>query len=330
MIQCVRVIEILRPRMKAASFFATLICLSGCFNKKSEITDKPIVRVNEQSLSAKEFAEQLALRLRDFDAIRVKEERVLQQAKDQVINDFIIETLTRDWATKNKIYVTTEELESEVKSIRGQYPDDLAFRRSLSNQGTTFDYWQEKIKFSLLQKKVLSEIKKGMSPPTEAEIKSFYDTHKEEFQSQERVRLRQIVLDSESNAKRIYDEVRRGRSIKDLATSFSIAPEAEKGGDIGWIAKGTLDIFDAAFAMRVGQRSEVVKSPYGYHIFEVVDKRRATLETLKATEDRIKRRLVEKAEQQVYSAWLEEKLRSSRVFKDQELIRSLTVETKDE
>lgn len=56
--------------------------------------------------------------------------------------------------------------------------------------------------------------------------------------------------------------------MADLAIKFSITPEGKQGGDLGWVEKGVMEGFDSAFSMKkVGQRSAVVKSPYGYQIF---------------------------------------------------------------
>ncbi|MCB0364211.1 MAG: peptidyl-prolyl cis-trans isomerase [Bdellovibrionaceae bacterium] len=319
-----------RPALVAAGFFILLSVLSGCFSRKADISDRTIVKVNESSLLAKDFAELLAHRLKDFDAVSVKDQRVVSRIREQLINDFVIEIVTLDWATEKGIFVRREDLEAEVNSIRSYYPDDLAFRRALSEQSLTFDEWKEKLKFSMLQKLVRADLSKSVEKPKDAEVSEFYNDHKDQFQEPEQVKLRQIVLDSESNAKRIYQEVKKGRPLKELAAKFSIAPEAENGGDLGWIGKGTLDIFDAAFSMKVGQKSDVVKSPYGYHIFEVLGKKRAAVAPLKDVKQRIERQLQEQAEQKVYSSWLEERLRTSRVFRDQDLINSISVETKDE
>ena len=318
------------PAIRTAGFFIFVLMFCGCFGKQAELSDRPIVQVNDSSLLAKDFAELLAHRLKSFDAVSVKDKRVLTQIREQLINDFVIETVTRDWASDKGIFVRREDLEAEVNSIRSHYPDDLAFRRALSEQGLTFDQWKERLKFSMLQKLVLSNLTKEVPAIDDKVIKKYYSDNKEQFQKPERVRIRQIVLDSESNAKRIYQEVRKGRALKDLAAKFSIAPEAEKGGDLGWITRGTLDIFDAAFSMRVGNKSAVVKSPYGYHIFEVIGKKRASVEPLEDVKKRILRLLMEKSEQKVYSSWLEERLRATRVLRDDDLIDAISVETKDE
>src|SRR5690606_7733628 len=128
-------------------------------------------------------------------------------------------------------------------------------------------------KSRLLQKKVFQNLATKTQPPTEEELRSYYNTNKETFKRKAQVRIRQIVFDNEDAANRLYHSLSPSMNFADLAKQYSVAPEAKDGGDVGWIEKGTLDVFDKAFNMRVGQRSGVLKSPYGYHIFEVTGKR---------------------------------------------------------
>jgi peptidyl-prolyl cis-trans isomerase C len=116
--------------------------------------------------------------------------------------------------------------------------------------------------------------------------------------------------------------------MADLAKKYSISPEAEQGGMIGWLEKGASDVFEPAFRMKTGVRSPIVKSDFGFHIFEVVGRKPAHSRPYNEVKGEIKRILMEKREQSAYLAWLEEQVRLAHVFKDQDFIDALKVETK--
>src|SRR5690606_17072241 len=97
-----------------------------------------------------------------------------------------------------------------------------------------------------------------------------------------------------------------------------------------WIEKGTLDVFDSAFRMGVGQRSQIVKSPYGFHIFEVIEKRAAKTLSLEEARPKITKILRERKEQDLYSSWLEEQILKARVFKDEDLLTAIQVFSRSE
>ena len=136
------------------------------------------------------------------------------------------------------------------------------------------------------------------------------------------------MLSNEDNAKRIFDEIQGGKSIAELAKKFSVAPEAENGGVTNWIEKGTIEVFDNAFKLPVGGRSKIVKSPYGYHIYEVVKKEpegRLNFEQAKAS---IRTALRERQEQNAYSTWLEGQLKAATVLRNDALIKAIQISTR--
>src|SRR5690606_37024557 len=114
------------------------------------------------------------------------------------------------------------------------------------------------------------------------------------------------------------------------AKKFSTTPEASNNGETDWIAKGTLDIFDSAFGWPIGKRSPVLKSPYGYHIFEVIAKKPEMQLNFQEARASISRLMRADREQAAYSAWLEEQIKRARVFRNEELINSVTVVTRGE
>ncbi|MGC2225088.1 MAG: peptidylprolyl isomerase, partial [Methylocella sp.] len=71
-----------------------------------------------------------------------------------------------------------------------------------------------------------------------------------------------------------------------------------EGGDLGWFTKDRMvpEFADAAFKLEVGQVSDPVKSPFGWHIIEVLDKRQKTFPPFDQVKDQITRYVVQKAQ----------------------------------
>ncbi|MGB7297008.1 MAG: peptidylprolyl isomerase [Candidatus Aminicenantales bacterium] len=110
----------------------------------------------------------------------------------------------------------------------------------------------------------------------EDEIRRYYDGNPGEFSLGERVQVSQILLAAESRAVEVWDRARIAdeAGFRALAQSESAGPEASEGGGMGIFQKGQLpaEIEEAVFAMREGEVSPIVESPYGFHIFRL-DKR---------------------------------------------------------
>lgn len=294
-------------------------------NKRNSLADTVLVQVNEDKLTAGQFSEKLAHRLEGYDTLLAKDVHVVDFAKNKIVEDFIHTSLVTSWAHRNNIEVSDAEVTAEISKIRANYPDDASFKEALNTAQTSLSEWAAQLRNKLLEKKVFQNLASKTTPPTDEELKSFYNTNRETFKEKPQVRIRQIVFDNEDAANRLYHSITPSTQLADLAKKYSIAPEAPKGGDVGWVEQGTLDIFDKAFNMRVGQRSGVVKSPFGFHIFEVTGKRAEQTLSYDEVKERISRILKGNKEQAIYTAWLEEQLRISKVHKNSEAIESIHV-----
>jgi hypothetical protein len=102
-------------------------------------------------------------------------------------------------------------------------------------------------------------------------------------------------------AQSIRDRARGGADFATLAKQYSQEPGAQQsGGDLGFFGKGQMvaPFEQAAFAMKVGEVSDVVETPFGLHIIKVEDKKLADFNAMKGTfREEAKNRLIQEAEQ---------------------------------
>ncbi|HCD63451.1 MAG TPA: hypothetical protein DEQ51_02855 [Alphaproteobacteria bacterium] len=311
---------------------ATLLCASlfvaGCTSKKN-LGNKIVLDVNGDRWTAEDFSKELVFRLRNENAIHVKDPKSLKGTKDAITKDFIVQSLSAQWARKKGLLVKAEDLEAEIGKVKKSYPDDLSFKASLAEQGLTFKDWKRRMEQTMVQKLVVSALTKDIEKPSANEIKSFYNAHREQFSRKETVQLRHILLPLKRDAKLIEQELKKGSTITKIANILN-----EKGGEsikpeVFWIEKGESPIFASAFKMPIGRRSPVIKSEFGFHIFELIGKKYARSEPLSRVKDQIEQELMQEEQQKLYTKWLDEQIRKARIFKDSDLIESLRIETKE-
>lgn len=317
-------------RMKSpglAGLFLFLTLLTGCPSGAPKYSTKPVVQVNDHSLSSREFATRLARRLKDLDAITAKDPTTIENAKNEIIKDFIVQSLIIDWVRSKDIKVSDADLDKEVERIRAGYPDDLTFRRALAEQNLSFSEWRESLLYSLIEKAFFAKLGEKIKPPSAEEIKRYFEDNRDQFRKKERIYLRQILVDEESKADLLKTESKT-RDFAELARKYSKAPEARNGGLVGWVEKGSVDFFDGAFSQNIGAVSGVVKSPFGYHLLKVEKKLPASSGTFDEARPEIVRALMAKREQSEFIAWLDGQIRSAKVLKDEETIRNIRVETR--
>lgn len=316
------------PVGKAGFFiFLLVISASGCDIINREARESVVVQVEDQKLTAKEFAQQLARRLKDLDSLSAKDPAIVSRSKEEIIKAFITRSLTIRWAHQNKITISEVEIEDEVRHIRSAFPDDLAFRKVLAEENLSFSEWREGIKFTLLEKAVFSSLQKRIQPPTDAEMKAFYESSKDFYRHKEKIYMRHILLSDQARADIIKAEA-KGGDFAVLAKKYSIAPDAKEGGLIGWMEKGSVDYFDPLFTRPIGVTEGPIKSPFGYHLVRIERKMAAGVPSFEEAKDSVKKRILAAREQSEYISWLDKQIRETKILKDWQFINKIEVQTK--
>jgi parvulin-like peptidyl-prolyl isomerase len=314
--------------MRFFNFAVPFVFLSAFGCTRANITNKAVIDVNGQTMTAVQFGEELAFRLRELDALAAKDPVALQRTKNRIVEDFIVQVLSAQWAKDNGLLLKAEDVEAEVNKFRVGYPDDLAFQQGLAEQGMTFKTWRGKLEQSLLQKLVIRKLSESLPKPADSEILAYYQAHKVDFMEKETVQIRQIILPTESDARTIEDQLKKGRSLTSLIPKFSSQGQGISNPSVIWVRRGESQVFDSAFKMKVGRISPILKSEFGYHIFELLAHKLPKPKPVGDLKPTIQRILMEKSEQTAYLSWLDAQLRKARVFKDLELINAMKVETK--
>ncbi len=110
---------------------------------------------------------------------------------------------------------------------------------------------------------------------TSSEIEDFYNIYKEQYQQAEERKIREIVLDTEAEAKDVLIQLLQGADFAGIATQRSRAESAGKGGDLGFIKKGQRGADFAAFdevafsrSLNTNQISNIFKVKERYYIIE--------------------------------------------------------------
>ncbi len=236
---------------------------------------------------------------------------------EQVIDDYLV----LEYAREHGIEVTQAELNYHVRRYLTDYKEE-ALKETLLRESLDLAQWKEQLRKRLTIKKVAEHVTHSVSPPSKDELKQYFEMHEKDFNSPPMVRFRQIVCRDRARAVEALKKLKGGQDFGEIARQYSFAPEADKGGEVGWISKGTLDpsMEDTLFSLKVGQISPVVKTPYGYHIFQVLEKREGARGDLLKVVNKIEAELLARKKAEVYSRWLEELRKKYKVKINHQLL----------
>jgi len=136
---------------------------------------------------------------------------------------------------------------------------------------------------------------------TPKELEDYYQNNREKYTQPQRVKVRHILIraeakDTETSAKArkkaesIHEEALKGKDFPQLAKQYSEDPGTkDQGGDVGYVTRGQLvpEFEQEAFSLKVGEISQVIQTPYGFHILKVDDIQEAKVEPLEKVKDQI-------------------------------------------
>jgi len=214
--------------------------------------------------------------------------------KKRILDELVERTVLLQQARARAIVVGQDQVERALLRVRAEYPgthfDDLLAQERLS---------QTELKARLREQLLLERLFEAEVFPqlqvSQAELEGFYAEHPKDFEEPEAVRVQQIVVASKDEALQLRDKARKSpQTFSELARKSSIGPEGKSGGDLGLIGRGSgfPEVFDVCFTLPLNTISEVTPSPYGFHLFRVVEKRPAQRRPLEKASPEIREKLL--------------------------------------
>jgi peptidyl-prolyl cis-trans isomerase C len=286
------------------SLFLLSISFWGCDPLGGGLPDHILAQVNQEQISVDEFDRELKeVILEPGKEGKGEGYRDLKRAYlDQVIE----RKLLAQEARRVEIRVSPEELNQAIFEIKKDYPGK-GFDERLSLKGITLEDWKGRLEEKLLAEKMVRSVLQFQGEISEKEAMEYYETHRSSFQLGPKVRVRQIVVADGEEAIQILKRLKKGERFEKLAQEKSLGPEKNKGGDLGTFGPGEKPAeFDQVFRMEPGTISDVIKSPYGYHIFKLEEKVEAREIPLSEAKPGILQELRRKKEQEEYQRWIKD------------------------
>jgi parvulin-like peptidyl-prolyl isomerase len=242
-----------------------------------------------------------------------------------VLEQFITEKLLEAEAREAGIKITDTEVNQyidEIKKRNRLSDDDL--KTVLSREGQTFESYKATVRSELERSELLNRQVRAKVNITNDDVERYYKLNASKFRSEERVRLRHILLAlpktatpeevqaATEKATDLYQRIVAGADFAELAREFSEGAGQADGGEIGWVNRGTLiaGLEEVAFEkLSVGQVSAPFRTGMGVHIVKLEARDRGAVAPLATVAPKIKEELHAKALEERFQKWLKGDLR---------------------
>ena len=230
-------------------------------------------------------------------------DRVLRAVLDQLIG---YRLLVQETAAR-KTAVPDADVEARIGQIRSQFPSEEIFQQQLQQRKMTLEQLRVDTRASLQITALLQAELDTKTAVTAEQVNDFYVKNPAAFQQGERVKASHILVRVQANADPaerekarakaagLLADVKAGKDFAALAKQYSDDPgSGAQGGDLGFFQRGQMvpPFEQAAFALAVGQTSELVTSDFGFHIIRVTDKQPGRTQTLDEVRPEIEQYLV--------------------------------------
>jgi peptidyl-prolyl cis-trans isomerase C len=177
------------------------------------------------------------------------------EVSSAMMDQYIEEVVLSEYASSHGVEVPAEQIATAVRN----------------DPGSTVIEKRDDMR----RQKLINDFAGEAPEANDDQIKEYYDQHAADFKSGEELRVRQILVHDETLANDIHTKLKQGAAFDALSTQYSIAPNAKKGGDIGYISRGELPKMfeDVIFGLQPGGVSDVIRTDSSFHIFQVDERR---------------------------------------------------------
>jgi peptidyl-prolyl cis-trans isomerase SurA len=260
----------------------------GAGAQRITLVDRIVAIVNKEVITASELDEAVGMAERELRrrGTPLPARGVLER---QMLERMVLIKAQLQRARSSGLRVDELELDRAVQRIAESNKMTLAdFRQVLERDGVSFDGWRQQVREQMLLARLREREVDDRVQVSDSELELFLEQMKNRPEAVE-YNLAHILVrvpdqasperiqQARGRAEKALAEARGGADFATLAASYSDAPDALQGGALGWRNEGRLpELFAAALAkLAPGQVSEVLRSPAGFHILKLVERRGA-------------------------------------------------------
>jgi len=270
-------------RLAVAPLLFSAVAMTSAASAQEVEVESIRAIVNDEVISEYDMDQRLNLILAAAGSQISPEQREL--LRQQALQNLVDEKLQLQEAAEYDLVIADEEVDQTIGAIGQQYqmsPDQ--FRAYLERAGASIDSLRQQVRAELAWSRLVRGRLDSQVAVSDDEVQNILD-RLEQNAGQNEYQLAEIYLIADSPQKdreirrtalRLVDQLRQGAPFNVMARQFSEAATAAVGGDLGWVQQGqlTTEVADALKDMRPGTISDPIRSPGGYYILLLRDRRK--------------------------------------------------------
>jgi len=301
--------------IRTLALFAMVTLAAGC-----RLPRDAAAEVDGQRITAAELESAVRAFTTTFGQLPPALERELPRVRRGILERLIDRELMLAEAKRRGIRPSPAELEKALAPAREGMPAK-EFDATLSEAGTNRESWRNAAERDLTIEKLQAAVTANTSV-SEPEVDAWIALHRDRRELPEEVRASQILVRAEDDAIEARRRILGGASFGDVARAVSLSPDADRGGDLGYFARGQMppEFDEVVFTLPKGQLSDIVESPYGFHLFLVIDRRPGRTRSDAELRADVRTALLASKREEAFRAWIANARAKARIKYNRSLV----------
>ena len=256
--------------------------------KQVAVIDAVVAVVNDDVITRRELDDRLRVVVRQLQkqGTPLPAPEVLEK---QILERMITDMLQAQFAKESGIRVDDTQLDLAITRIAQQnnFPDLAEFRAKLVSEGVNFKKFREEMRNEIISTRLREREVEGKLIISDSEVDSYLANKAKAGNEEEEFHLAHILVvvpeqasaekiqASRERAEQAWSQLKGGADFAQVAAGYSDANDALKGGDLGWRPNDRIPplFLNELHKLQSGQTTAVLRSPTGFHIIKLVEKR---------------------------------------------------------
>ena len=292
-------------------------------NLRGEVVDRIVALVNGEIITLSEL-EQMGRPV--YDQVRQttnagEREEKMKKARLEVLDRLIESRLLEEEMKKRKIEVPERDVDAAIQDVlKSSNLTENDMKKALAREGMTYSTYRQKVRDELGKIRLVSREIRSKIVIEDEVLREYYRKNPEKFTDPLEVKIQQIffpvsqhALQEETaavqkEARPILERARKGEDFAELARKYSKGPEAREGGLLGYFKHRELmpELEEVGFKLRTGEISDLVRSPAGFHILRVLERKGGEPRPFAEVQFKIREELSEAEAQKKFEQWMKE------------------------
>ncbi|MGD0627164.1 MAG: peptidylprolyl isomerase [Thermodesulfobacteriota bacterium] len=288
---------------------------------RGEVVERIVALVNTEVVTLSELEEEGR---HFFDQVQrstspSEREEKLREARKAVLDQLIENKLLDQEIRSKKIEVPEREVDAAIQDIMNQnHLTENELKKALAKDGLTYSHYRQRLRESLGKMHLVNREIKSKIVIKEEDLRKTYSQNLKGYTDPLEVKVQQIFLPIpqwateeqittiRKEAQSILGKARQGEDFAQLAVNYSKGPEASEGGVLGFFKPKELrpELEEAAFKLKPGELSDLIKSPEGFHILRVMERKGGEPKPFAEVQDKIRDEMVQAEGERQFREWM--------------------------